>query len=159
MKNKNYRKVLIITIIGLFIFTTIHPVGAILKTIQENRNQIKTVEISTYNTKTTNLYCIINNQTNVQYTTVFLHKFIMDKNQKLGIYKDITIKGNAEILELFYPLLGKLNIIPNWLFTFNNKNVTMEIKLLLHGSIHEYTNPDSFELSGRAIGVTLTIEE
>jgi len=159
MKNKLYRKYFVITIIGLFIITAIHPVVAIVDNEQENKSQTKTTMSNTYTSKTTNLYCLVNNLTDVQYHLVFIHPFVMNKTHWIGVYRDIVVKGKAQILELWYPLLGSLNILPKWLFTFDNKDVTLEIKLLIHGSVHEYNNPDSFELGGRAIGVTLTIEE
>jgi len=159
MKNKVNRKYFVIAITGLLILIIIFPISAKSFSTLVTINQINISEIHTYETKATFLYCLITDQTNVHYKPLFLHRFIMDKNQTIGIYKDITVKGNAQILELWYPLLGKFNLLSNCLFSFDNKDVTLEIKLLVHGSIHEYINPDSFEVSGRAIGVTLTIEE
>jgi hypothetical protein len=165
MKGKSYIKYLTIGIVGLFILTTINPVGAILNNnIQENKSQTETATVNTYSSRTTNLYCSIDNLTDVHYHKVIIYPSIFEsilakETVWFGVYRDITVSGTAEQLWLWYPLLGASRIIPQSLYTFENKIVTLEVKLLLFSTVSEFTNPNSIEISGRAIGVTLTVEE
>jgi hypothetical protein len=154
MKDKFYRKILVFGLIGLFLFTTINPAIALVNDkLQENKISTKSAPSYTYNIKETYIWGIIENQTNVKYDSVFIRN-----DNSFGIFKDISVKGNTRELHIvLFPLLANyFKIFQNGIFAILNRNITLEIKLLLRGNI--YDEPDSFWFVGRALGVTLTIE-
>jgi len=157
MKNKFNRKLLITGLIGLFLFIAMNP--AIVQsndTQQIYKELTKSTTTNTYNIKETYIWGIIENQTNVKYNLVFIRK-----DNSFGLFKDISIQGNTRYIHIwFFPLLSNLFKgfqKPN--FDIVNRSVTLKIRLLLHGNIYVYHGPDSFWFEGRAIGVTLTIDE
>ncbi len=154
MKDKFYRKILVFGLIGLFLFTTINPAIALVNDkLQENKISTKSTTLYTYHIKETFIWGIIDNQTNVNYDSVF-----MRNDNSFGIFKDISVKGNIRELHIvLFPFLGNVfNIFQNGIFDIYNRNIALEIKLLLRGNI--YDEPDGFWFVGRAIGVTLTID-
>ena len=154
MKNKFYRKILVFGLIGLFLFTTINPAIALVNDkLQENKISTKSTTSYTYNIKETYIWGIIDNQTNVKYDSVFIRN-----DNSFGIFKDISVKGNIRELHIvLFPFLANyFKIFQNGIFDIFNRNVTLEIPLLLRGNI--YNESDGFWFVGRAIGVTLTID-
>jgi hypothetical protein len=159
MKEKIYKKLFVFGLIGLFFFTTINPALALVHNkLQENTVSTTSTDSYTYKIAQTYIFGVIENQTNVHYDLVFSRPR-PDSNYSFGLYKDITVQGTTRELHiwLFPFLVNYFKVFQNGVFAVDNRYVTIKIPLLLRGNI--YDEPDAFWFSGRALGVTLTIEE